>query len=112
MKPGGRERSNPVGSTGVVALAYRKRKPQAQHGRLTTVDSTGADAVEALARDLARQGIGLVLAGFRTDSRRMLERAGAMEAIGPDAVYPTLSAATDAFPESQGGGQDTRSMKE
>ena len=40
---------------------------------VTTIDSTGADAVEALDRDLARQGIRLGLAGFRTEARNMLE---------------------------------------
>jgi MFS superfamily sulfate permease-like transporter len=64
---------------------------------VNTIDSTGAETVEALARDLARQGIRFSLAGFRTETRNMLERAGAMAAIGADAVYPTLKSAMNAF---------------
>ena len=64
---------------------------------INTIDSTGAETVEALARDLARQGIRLGLAGFRTETRSMLQRAGAMAAIGTDSVYPTLKSAMNAF---------------
>ena len=64
---------------------------------VNTIDSTGAETIEALARDLARQGIRLGLAGFRTETRYMLERAGAMAAIGTDSVYPTLKSAMSAF---------------
>ena len=51
---------------------------------VNTIDSTGAETIEVLASDLARQGIRLGLAGFRTETRAMLERAGAMSAIGAD----------------------------
>jgi high affinity sulfate transporter 1 len=64
---------------------------------VNTIDSTGAETVEALARDLARQGIRFGLAGFRTQTQAMLQRAGAMAAIGSDAVYPTLKSAMSAF---------------
>jgi hypothetical protein len=58
---------------------------------------TGAETLEALARDLDRKGIRLGLAGFRTEAQAMLERAGAMSAIGSDCVYPTLKSAMNAF---------------
>lgn len=64
---------------------------------VNTIDSTGAETVEALARDLARQGVRLALAGFRTETRNMLQRAGAMAAIGADSVYPTLKSAMNAY---------------
>jgi high affinity sulfate transporter 1 len=64
---------------------------------INTIDSTGAETIEALARDLARRGVRLALAGFRTETRGMLERSGAMAAIGTDAVYPTLKSAMNAF---------------
>ena len=70
---------------------------------VNTIDSTGAETVEALARDLARQGIRLGLAGFRTGARGMLERSGTMAAIGADSVYPTLKSATSAFLTVQSG---------
>ncbi len=68
---------------------------------VNTIDSTGADTVETLARDLARQGIRLGLAGFRSETRGMLERAGTMAAIGTDSVYPTVKVAMNAFLEIQ-----------
>ena len=70
---------------------------------VNTIDSTGAETLEALACDLARRGIRLGLAGFRTETRSMLERSGAMAAIGADAVYPTLKSAQGAFLAVQSG---------
>lgn len=67
---------------------------------VNTVDSTGAETVETLARELAQRGIRLGLAGFRTETRNMLERAGAMKAIPSDCVYPTLKSAMNAFSAS------------
>lgn len=64
---------------------------------VNTIDSTGVETVEALARDLARRGIRIGLAGFRTETRDMLQRGGAMAAIETDAVYPTLKSAMKAF---------------
>ncbi len=70
---------------------------------VNTIDSTGAETIEALSRDLVRRGIRLALAGFRTEVRSMLERAGAMAAIGGDNVYPTLKSAMAAFRAVQPG---------
>jgi MFS superfamily sulfate permease-like transporter len=64
---------------------------------VNTIDSTGAETIQSLSRDLARRGVRLGLAGFRTETRGMLERSGAMAAIGADAVYPTLKSAMNAF---------------
>jgi MFS superfamily sulfate permease-like transporter len=70
---------------------------------VNTIDSTGAETIESLARDLARQGVRLGLANFRTETRCMLERSGAMAAIGADSVYPTLKSAMNAFLAIQSG---------
>jgi high affinity sulfate transporter 1 len=70
---------------------------------VNTIDSTGAETIEALACELARHGVRLGLAGFRTEVRSMLDRAGAMAAIGTDFVYPTLKSAMNAFLASQSG---------
>jgi high affinity sulfate transporter 1 len=72
-------------------------------GTVNTIDSTGAETVGALARDLARRGIRFGLAGFRTETRCVLERSGAMAAIGADSVYPTLKFAMNAFLAVQSG---------
>ena len=55
------------------------------------------NSLETLARNLTQRGLRLGLAGFRTDTRNMLDRAGALAVIGMDAVYPTLKAAMSAF---------------
>jgi MFS superfamily sulfate permease-like transporter len=70
---------------------------------VNTIDSTGAETLEALVRDLGQRGIRLNLAGFRTAARSMLERSGAMAAIGTDSVYPTLKSALGAFLAVQSG---------
>jgi high affinity sulfate transporter 1 len=64
---------------------------------VNTIDSTGAETLEALAGDLNRQGIRLGLAGFRSETLAMLRRAGALSAVGADFVYPTLKSAMKAF---------------
>lgn len=76
---------------------------------VNTIDSTGAGTVEALARDLARRGIRLGLAGFRTDTQDMLQRAGAMAAIDAASVYPTLKSAMNAFVAREEGRNGTAS---
>jgi MFS superfamily sulfate permease-like transporter len=67
------------------------------------IDGSTVETVEALARDFARQGIRFGLAGFRTETRNMLQRAGAMAVIGTDSVYPTLKFAMNAFLAVQSG---------
>ena len=69
---------------------------------VNTIDSTGAETVEALARDLAQRGIRFGLAGFRTEAQRA-PACRAMAVIEADAVYPTLKFAMNAFLASQSG---------
>jgi sulfate permease, SulP family len=70
---------------------------------VNTIDITGAAMIEALALDLARQGVRLGLAAFRTETRLMLERSGAMATIGADSVYPTLKSAMSDFLATRAG---------
>jgi MFS superfamily sulfate permease-like transporter len=70
---------------------------------VNTIDTTGAETLEVLARDLERQGIRLGLAGFRTETLAMLHRSGAMSSVGTDCVYPTLKSAMNAFLATQRG---------
>ena len=46
---------------------------------------------------LAGRGIRLAIGGVLPQVRRMLERSGALERLGPDAVFPTLRAAVDGY---------------
>jgi anti-anti-sigma factor len=61
------------------------------------LDSTGADTIVSLADDLAARGIRLAIAGALPQVRRMLERSGALERLGADAMSPTLRAAVEAY---------------
>ncbi len=65
-------------------------------GPIAHLDSTGADTLVALANDLESRGITLVLGGAVPQVRRMLERSGALDRLGADAVFPTLRAAVMA----------------
>ncbi len=60
------------------------------------LDSTGADTIAVLADDLASRGIRLAIGGVLPQVRQMLERSGALERLGADAVFPTLRAAVEA----------------
>jgi sulfate permease, SulP family len=61
------------------------------------LDSTGADTIGALTDALAARGITLAFGGVLPPIRRMLERSGALERLGADAVFPTLRAAVNAY---------------
>jgi high affinity sulfate transporter 1 len=64
---------------------------------INLVDITSAEMLETLAEELAARGIRFGLANVRREVRNQLARAGAMERIGPDSVFPTLNTASDAF---------------
>jgi high affinity sulfate transporter 1 len=74
------------------------------------LDSTGADTIAALADQLAPEGVTLVLAGILPQVQRMLERSGALERLGADAIHPTLRAAVEAY-ESRTAGIHAASTK-
>jgi high affinity sulfate transporter 1 len=60
------------------------------------LDSTGADTIATLADDLSRRGIRLAIGGVLPQVQRMLERSGALERLGTDALFPTFRAAVAA----------------
>ncbi len=60
------------------------------------LDSTGADTLGVVADELATRGMRVVVAGALPQVRRMLERSGALERLGINSVYPSLSTAIDA----------------
>jgi anti-anti-sigma regulatory factor len=60
------------------------------------LDSTGADTIATLADDLSRHGIRLAIGGVLPQAQRMLERSGALERLGTDALFPTFRAAVAA----------------
>jgi high affinity sulfate transporter 1 len=64
---------------------------------INIVDVTGAEMLDVLVEELARRGIRLGLANFRTEERDTLERAGVLERIGAEFVFQTINHASDAF---------------
>ena len=64
---------------------------------VTHADSTGLEALTALATDLRREGVTLVAARLRTRMQEQFETAGVTDTIGAEHLYPTVHAAVDAF---------------
>ena len=63
---------------------------------ITHLDSTGADTIVALANDLQARGIRLAIAGALRQVRVMLDKSGALERLGKEALPATLRTAVDA----------------
>jgi MFS superfamily sulfate permease-like transporter len=60
------------------------------------LDSTGADTIATLVDDLSHHRIRLAIGGVLPQVQRMLERSGALERLGADAVFPTFKGAVEA----------------
>lgn len=78
---------------------------------INSVDSTGAAILEALPEDLRTRGIRLGFANLRTEVRALLERSGALAALGDGALFPSLKAAVDScacggFAETSDSGRE------
>lgn len=83
------------------ALASVQARPDARWlivdgAPIVHLDSTGADAIAALADRLRTRGVRLGLAAVLPQARRVLERSGALERLGADALFLTLAAALAA----------------
>jgi MFS superfamily sulfate permease-like transporter len=63
---------------------------------ITDVDTTACDMLEDLVASLDEQGILLVFAEMKTNSRQKLRQYGLTRALPPDRFFPTLRAAVDA----------------
>jgi high affinity sulfate transporter 1 len=64
---------------------------------LTAVDSTAAEMLEETRRELAGQGIVLVVARAKHPLREHLGRFGLLDTIGPQRFYPSIRSAVAAF---------------
>ncbi|MET8473010.1 sulfate permease [Streptomyces sp. NPDC006422] len=64
---------------------------------ITDVDTTAADVLEELREALRGQRVDLVFAELKDPVRRKLERYGLTRAFGPDAFFPTVESAVEAF---------------
>jgi len=66
-------------------------------GAVSDVDSTGSAALVELHRTLGDRGVRMLLARPTASVRRLMGLDGAVEAIGPDNVFPTVRAAVAAL---------------
>ncbi|HSB44259.1 MAG TPA: SulP family inorganic anion transporter [Nitrospira sp.] len=64
---------------------------------INTVDVTGAEMLESLVGELASSGVRFGLANVQHGVRNHLERAGVLERIGAEFIFPTLNTASEAF---------------
>ncbi|MFJ9173250.1 SulP family inorganic anion transporter [Streptomyces sp. NPDC102360] len=64
---------------------------------ITDVDTTAADVLEELHEVLRGRGVELVFAELKDPVRRKIERYGLARAFGPDAFYPTVEGAVEAY---------------
>ena len=67
------------------------------------VDLTAGDEMEQLRRMLDEHGIRFAIARLNEEARAQLERAGIIDAVGRDYVFPTLPTAISAFEQWAAG---------
>jgi sulfate permease, SulP family len=61
------------------------------------IDSTAAAAIDSLRRDVIDRDVEFGMARVKMDLRRQLDRAGLIDLIGDDRIFPTLPTAVDAY---------------
>ena len=70
---------------------------------ISDVDGTAVEALESLRRELAARGVVVALARLEHAVRLLLERAGFVERIGREHVFPTLPTAVEAYRAAAAG---------
>jgi high affinity sulfate transporter 1 len=73
---------------------------------ISQTDTDGADVVRLVAGELEGRGGALALARVEPDVLALWARAGTIDAIGADRVYPTVRAAVEAVGRRSAPGQD------
>ncbi|WP_425836984.1 SulP family inorganic anion transporter [Streptomyces fractus] len=69
---------------------------------VTDVDTTAADVLEDLLEVLRGRGVDLVFAELKDPVRRKIERYGLAQTFGPDAFFPTVEGAVEAYRDRAG----------
>ena len=64
---------------------------------ITDVDTTAAEAIEALIEELSKMGVTLAFAELKDFVKDRLRRYGTLATIGEDRCYPTVGRAVDAY---------------
>jgi sulfate permease, SulP family len=68
---------------------------------IVELDVTAADALRTLHDQLVGRGIVLALARVKQDLPTHLRRAGLIDLVGADRIFPTLPTAVQAFKQTQ-----------
>jgi high affinity sulfate transporter 1 len=69
---------------------------------VTDVDTTAADSLDQLLRELRQQQVTLAFAELKGPVKDRLQRYGLHDAIGPDHFFPTIGTAVDAYVAATG----------
>lgn len=64
---------------------------------ITDIDVTAVEALHALHQELQRQGIQLKIAHANRPFRKLLERTGLAQEIGPESFFPSVHECVEAF---------------
>lgn len=64
---------------------------------INRIDSSGVEKVRSLIDDLRAAGCTLMFCGLKKPVREKMERAGLLDAIGPDNVFPSKAVALEAL---------------
>jgi high affinity sulphate transporter 1 len=66
-------------------------------GTINNIDSTAAEMLGGLAEEMRLRGIHFGVANLRQEVQKLLERASVLGLLGPNALFPTLKSAMEAF---------------
>jgi SulP family sulfate permease len=69
---------------------------------MLVLDITGAEALDAVRADLAKEGVELAIARARVLFQRELERSGVAGKIGTERLFPTVREGVRAFKNRTG----------
>ncbi|HEY7071911.1 MAG TPA: sulfate permease [Acidimicrobiales bacterium] len=87
---------------GIAAREPRPRWIIVAAEPITDVDTTAADMLEELDKELNARGISLVIAEMKDPVRRKIERYELTETINPEHFFPTITQAVKAYQRESG----------
>jgi hypothetical protein len=70
---------------------------------MADMDVTGAETMLVLGKQLASADVGLVLARLHGDARVTTKKAGVIDMVGANGVYPTINATLHAIRDQKIG---------
>ena len=68
---------------------------------INNIDSTAAQMLGGLVEEMRKRGILFGMANLRREVKRFLKRAGMLDRLEPDGLFPTLNSALETFRRSR-----------